>query len=217
MTGFIKTLLDLVYPPKCPFCRRLSQGETAICAHCLINLPYTPLGLLPRKGKYVDEFYSALYYKGSVRESILRYKFNGVLGYAEFYAPLLRRCADENGLSPDVVTWVPLSSRRLRQRGYDQARLLAEPLSEYMGLDCEGLIKKHRHNKPQSGRGAEEQRQNNVHGVYRLARGADVAGKCVLIVDDVVTTGSTLDECAKILKQAGAKKILALTLACTMD
>ncbi len=217
MNAAFEALLDLVYPPKCPFCRALSDGKAAVCAHCLVNLPYTPVGVLPRPGHYVDEFYSALYYKGRVRESILRYKFGGVRGYADFYAPFLRQCADENELYADVVTWVPLSARRLRRRGYDQARLLAEAVSDYMGLDCARLVKKHRHNPPQSGKSGIEKRRDNVRGVYSLSDGVSVAGKRILIIDDVVTTGSTLEECAKVLKRAGAKKILALTLACTMD
>ncbi len=217
MNKYLNTLLDLLYPPRCPFCRRLSDGTAAVCAHCLINLPYTPVGVLPKPGKYVDEYYSALYYKDAVRQSILRYKFSGVSAYAELYAPIMCRCADDNELYADVVTWVPLSARRLRGRGYDQARLLAEPLAEFMETECVPLLVKHRHNPPQSGAGDEHMRQRNVRGVYRLASGVSVEGRRVLLVDDIVTTGSTLEECAKTLKRAGAEKIFALTLACTMD
>lgn len=217
MRKLLDALFDLMFPPRCPFCHRFLNGATAICAHCELNLPYTPIGVLDRRAGNVDEYYSALYYKGVARESILRYKFSGLSMYADFYAPLMCNCADDNELYADVVTWVPLSAARLRTRGYDQARMLAEPVAEYLELECVPLLKKRRNNAPQSGTNGARERRRNVRGVYSYIGRESLAGKCVLLIDDVVTTGATLEECAQILKRAGAKKILALTLACTMD
>ena len=115
------------------------------------------------------------------------------------------------------MTWAPLSARRLRERGYDQARLLAEGAAEYMETPCLPLLKKRRHNAAQSGTKSADERRRNVRGVYAYAGNKPLDGMTVLLVDDIVTTGATLDECAGVLRKAGAAEILALTLACTMD
>lgn len=213
----VDKLLDLLYPPRCPFCHRFTDVAFEICQHCERNLPYVPVGCLDRASFQVDEFYSALYYKDVVRDCIHRYKFASLAMYAECCARLMCRCVEDNELEADVVAWVPLSARRLRRRGFDQARLLAERVAEYMELPCMPLLEKQRDNIAQSSTSSAEERRENVRGVYRCRADASVDGARILLVDDVVTTGATLEECAKTLKRAGAKKILALTLACTMD
>ena len=172
---------------------------------------------MDRSFKNVDECFSVLRYEGDVRKSLHRYKFGGVSAYAGCYAKLLAECIEDNAVYADIVTWAPLSVRRLRERGYDQARLLAEGAAEYMETPCLPLLKKRRHNTAQSGTKSAEERRRNVRGVYACAGNTPLDGMTVLLVDDIVTTGATLDECAGVLRKAGASEILALTLACTMD
>ena len=210
-------LLDLLYPPRCPFCRRLLDGRMRVCQYCERSLPYMPAGKLDRAFSNVDECFSVLKYECDVRKSLHRYKFGGVTAYAGCYAGLLAECIEDNAIYADAATWSPLSKRRLRERGYDQARLLAEGAAEYMEIPCLPLLKKCRHNAAQSGTKSAEERRRNVRGVYSYAGTAPLDGITVLLVDDIITTGSTLDECAGVLRRAGAAKILALTLACTMD
>ncbi len=210
-------LLWLMYPPRCPFCHRFLDGAMAICPQCEVRLPYIPEGMLDRVSGNVDAYYSVLMYKGNVRESIHRYKFGGLSLYAGIYAPLMCQCADENELDADIITWVPLSAQRKRKRGYDQAKLLAEPLAEYIDVPCVPLLKKIRNNPAQSGAASVEDRHRNVKGAYRYAGAGALDGKRIILVDDVVTTGSTLEECARVLKENGAGQILALTFACAMD
>ena len=213
----IDTLLDLLYPPRCPFCHRFLDGGMRVCSRCERSLPYMPAGSLDRTFENLDECFSVLRYEGDVRKSLHRYKFGGVSAYAGCYAKLLAECIEDNAIYADVVTWAPLSARRLRERGYDQARLLAEGAAEYMETPCLPLLKKRRHNAAQSGTKSADERRKNVRGVYAYVGNTPLDGMTVLLVDDIVTTGATLDECAGVLRKAGAAEILALTLACTMD
>lgn len=125
----------------------------------------------------------------------------------------MAKCIDENEISCDIITWVPLSRKRLRKRGYDQARLLAEELSRISGVGCCRLLQKTRNNPAQSGTGSAEKRRANVSGVYRAADEDQVKGKSILLVDDIVTTGATLSECARVLISAGAREVKAVTVA----
>ena len=154
-----------------------------------------------------------MYYEGNIRVSLLRYKFHGQSGYAKVYGEFLSKCIDENEISCDIITWVPLSRRRLRSRGYDQAGLLAEEIALKSGLPCVPLLKKVRNNPAQSRTGDAAKRKANVAGVYAAINQEQMQGKCVLLVDDILTTGSTLAEAAKTLKAAGADKIIGLALA----
>ena len=205
-------LLELIYPRKCVFCMRLlAREETDLCTQCRTRLPYCA-------GKQRSIPYSAgsaavFYYEGDVREAVLRYKFGGLTAYAAVYAEFLAKCIDENGISCDSITWVPLSRRRLRQRGYDQARLIAEELAKRLGLPCECLLVKRRHTRPQSGISNREKRKANAAGAYAVLNAERVKGKRVLLVDDIVTTGATLASCAGVLADAGCAAVFGAAAA----
>ena len=205
-------LLELLYPTKCAFCHKLTGGDK-ICKSCRTALPLTPKGAQVQKFPFISACVSPLYYTGDVRESLLRYKFGSLSAYAEVYASFMAKCIDENQFSCDIITWVPLSRKRLRKRGYDQARLLAEELSRISGIGCCRLLKKTRNNPAQSGTGSAEKRRANVSGVYRAADGEKIKGKSILLVDDIVTTGATLSECGRVLMSAGAREVKAVTVA----
>lgn len=213
----IDKLLDLLYPPRCAFCRRLLWREALACPDCLKSLPYT--GAAARYGRiaHISDCVSPLYYEGDVRASLLRYKFHSLTAYSKVYAKIMLKCIDECGISCDIITWVPLSARRLRKRGYDQARLLAEEISSAKGVPCQRLLKKTVNNPAQSGTGSPEKRRANVAGVYAYAGGGGLEGRSVLLIDDIVTTGATLAECARVLKTAGAGPVYAATVARTRE
>lgn len=210
-------LLALLYPPRCPFCRRLVQRDELVCPECAKNLPYTDGMGRTQKFPFIAKCASPLYYEGSVRQSLLRYKFHSAAAYSKIYGEFLVKCIDECRISCDIITWVPLSRRRLRKRGYDQARLIAEEVSRRTGISCAPLLRKKRDNPAQSGAGSTEKRRANVLGVYAPAEGAAISGRRVLIVDDIVTTGATLSECAKVLKGAGAAEVYAAAIARRRD
>jgi len=209
----IDWILDLLYPRRCAFCHRLIEGEETVCARCRRELPYTAGAGREQKFPFVSRCVSPLYYEGDVRRSLLRYKFRGLTGYAEIYGEFLSKCIDETEISCDIITWVPLSARRLRRRGYDQAGLLAAELSRRRAILCRPLLRKLRDNPAQSGTGSPEKRRANVAGVYETVDAAQLQGLRVLLVDDIVTTGATLSECARMLKSAGAAQVFAATVA----
>ncbi len=213
MSSFRETLLDLVYPPKCAFCRKLVRGGRMICPDCEKTLPRTPKDEPAQPFPGLAFCLSPLYYTGNVRESLHRFKFHGAAAYSRVYAELMAECLREHGTEPELITWVPISRRRLRRRGYDQGKLLAEELAGILNVPCERMLEKIRHNAPQSGKRSTEERKKNVQGVYRAA--APCFGEKILLVDDIVTTGSTLSAAAGVLLEAGAEKIIGLTLART--
>ena len=207
-------IAHLLYPWKCVFCESVLK-DTDICRECEEKLPYTVGDSAMQKFPFIDKCVSPLYYKDKVRASVHLYKFGGCSAYSRRYAALMSDCVENNldCRSIDVISWIPLSKKRLRQRGYDQARLLAEEIAAKTGLPCRQLLQKVKNNSAQSLTRDAKQRRENVAGVYALDDGADVSGLRILLVDDVVTTGATMSEAARILRKAGAKAVYGAALA----
>ena len=217
--GAFSSFLDILFPPRCVFCRRFlkSGARMQICPECLNTLPFTKNG-----GGKTGEFFTAcvapLYYEGDVRESLLRFKFKDATGYAEEYGKLLADCIRENLAGRyDLISWVPLSRKRLKERGYDQAMLLA--LAAALELDdvAVSTLEKPLEAEKQSTMGSAEKRKANILGAFRAVDPELVDGKRVLLIDDIVTTGATLSECAKTLLSAGAAEVLCAAVACTRE
>lgn len=207
-------LLDLLFPRKCPFCREiLADSDAPLCPSCQPRLPWQTGKSAEGKVDFADGCLSPLGYQGSVPEAVRRYKFGGVRAYARPFGLLMAQCAADHALEVDCVTWVPLSARRLRRRGYDQAELLARRVGEELGLPAEPLLRKIRDTQTQSDLDTEGARRANALGAYAVLPGTGIKGKRILVVDDVVTSGATLSECARMLRQAGAAKVYGLTLA----
>ncbi len=209
--GLFKKLLDLLYPPKCVFCGRITE-TSKVCDKCRKDLPYAPAGA-SSKGEFFSEYTAALKYEGKARESVLRFKFSDRSEYAEAYAPMLKEAAERDLPEFDIISWVPVSAKRLKKRGYDQAELLARETAKLMGREAARTLVKTVDNAPQYTLRGKEKRAANVMDVYKVADGADVKGKTVLLIDDIITTGATLSECARTLLMAGAEKIICAVLA----
>jgi ComF family protein len=122
---------------------------------------------------------------------------------------------DGENSSADLVIPVPLHARRRRSRGFDQAELLAEPVAKALSLPLGSTVMERVVNTPTLTRQSREQRAETVKGAFAVRKPREVAGKCVLLVDDVMTTGATCSECARVLKKAGAKEVLVCVLART--
>ncbi len=210
-------LLDLFFPPKCVFCGALlERGGPGICGGCRDRLPYTRGGS-GQKTEFVSEVLSPLYYEKEVRDSLRRFKFGGADCYAETYARLMAEPVERLDGRYDVLSWVPLSRRRLRRRGYDQARLLAEALGRRLGREAVPALKKIRNAPPQSRAGGKAARRANITGCYEAPEPERTAGRRILLVDDIITTGATLSECARVLRLAGAADVFAVTVARSRD
>lgn len=205
-------LLDLVFPPKCPFCGRLvDHCLIPVCPVCQRELPWLTGKEAEGHGEFFAVCLSPLAYRDQVRQAVHRYKFGGRSGYAGALGILMAQCAQDHLKElPQVVTWVPVSRRRLRRRGYDQSRLLAQSVARTLGLPVQRLLRKTLDNPAQSGLSGESERRANVLGVYESV--GETQGRRVLLVDDVVTTGATLSECARTLRTAGAAQVVCLTL-----
>jgi len=212
--SFFSTFLDLLFPPKCVFCGRvLNISDDGWCGKCTESLPFTESGSM-QEGDIYDYCISPLYFRGLVRKSIHRYKFRGMSAYAPVYGRLLADCIrDRQDLKYDIISWVPLSSKRERTRGYDQAMLLALATALELGDVAAETLQKPHDVQAQSELGGKEERSANISGAYIVSDPELIAGKRVLLIDDVVTTGSTLSECAKVLMSAGATRVVCAALA----
>lgn len=160
----------------------------------------------------MDRIRSVAYSEGTLREAIHLFKYEGVTALAEPLASLMVAYWSRHPMSVDVVVPVPLHRHRLRWRGFNQSALLAQKLCDHVNLTVdEGILVRHRSTAAQVDLNAEERREN-VRDAFRCI-GNDVVGTRVLLIDDVCTSGSTLEACAAALRQRGAKSVQALTLA----
>lgn len=209
-------LLNLLFPPKCPFCRRVVD-QPRVCEDCRRTLPWTGGDEQEQTLSCGIPCAAPLWYEDAVRQGLLRFKFGGAAGAAEALGELIARCAAERFFGQfDIVTWVPVSAKRLRRRGYDQAELLARAACRRWETAPAELLHKTVDNPAQSGlSGGPAERRANVLGAYEPVRREKIAGCRVLLVDDIVTTGSTLCECARTLQDAGAQAVVCVAVART--
>lgn len=215
LDGLASFLLDLLFPPRCVFCGEIVPPGVKVCRRCAEEI--VPSGTvrcvkLPVSGGTVSCV--CLYgYSGRVRDSILRYKFHGQKENGRYYGQLL--AAQIRTVCPgrkiDSVTAVPLSPERKKERGYDQSEQIAVPLAGALGVPFAPYLRKVRENKVQHLLGREE-RVRNVRGAY-TTDGSAVTGQNILLVDDIVTTGSTLGECADALLRGGAASVFCTSVA----
>lgn len=207
-------LLELLFPKRCVFCGKITDDDGMVCHTCKETLPYKRGAKIKRKGDFFDFCISPLYYKGMVRQSVIRYKFSGKRGYSEIYGKILADCIAENLSSGyDIITWVPISKRRYRERGYDQGMLLANETAKALGKEAVSVLKKKKDTPPQSGIDGDEKRRANIMGAYEINPDADIEGKTVLLIDDVFTTGATMSECARTLLMGKAENVICATFA----
>ena len=208
----IRRVLQWLFPAKCILCKRvLEKNETDLCRACRTDQPEYPYGR--KKVPHIADLTALWRYEGQVRKSLHRYKFGSARHYAAPYARLLAMRISRDLPRADVVTWVPVSAKRLRQRGYDQAELLSRAAAPELELPCEQLLEKIRDNRANSGLTEPAHRRANVLGVYRAVRQEDIRGKRVLLLDDIVTTGATASECARVLLTAGAEIVYFAAMA----
>ena len=206
-------LMELLFPPKCVLCRKLlKSGEIDLCRECRADAPeYAGKKINIR---FLDSFAAVWYYEGNVRRSLLRFKFYNARSYGVSYGRILAmRLQREYPDGFDMLTWVPVSRLRKLRRGYDQVELLAKAVGRELGLSPVPTLKKIRNNRPQSRLKDPAARRANVLGAYRLLEGAAVKGQRVLLLDDILTTGATAGECARILLSAGAKEVHCAAVA----
>lgn len=232
MEEWRKKLLELFFPTPCicPICK-IKQPRLQICPDCaaLLARKRRDHGQCGRCGTYgvraavcdncrdwpdyLVSNRSALPYEGQFRQAILDFKYRGQPWMAQALAELLLPLVPE---AIELLLPVPLHPNRLRERGFNQSALIARALSEQTGLPlAEQALLRTTDTPHQTGLSRSKRRQNLQHAFF-VADSAAICGRHVLVIDDVLTTGTTIAQCAKILHQAGARRVSALTLASGM-
>ena len=223
----------LIYPPRCSFCRSPVgvQRRAFLCPDCerelrWIGAPQCPGCGLPypaggsshlcedclRRPPFYDQARAVVVYQGQVTGAIHRFKYRKEYLLTEVLGWLGNRLKWEKP-DFDYLIPVPLHPKRLRERGFNQALLLSKALEDIPpGKIKPRLLKRIRHTPPQVRLNPDERRQN-VRGAFELKDPDGVRGKNILLVDDVFTTGATVNECARVLKKAGAGQVSVVTLA----
>jgi len=241
--GLLSTLIDLIYPPVCLLCgkflwerpvfvlnyridlcnscyssfRRITgpvcpscgrpypedSGPDHLCENCMVNPPA------------YDMITTPFVFEGPLMNAIHAFKYGGKSHYAKSLGPLLAQFVSDTlylGTRP-IIMPIPLHPKRLRERGFNQSLLLARYVCKELDgeLDFVSLIRT-RFTPPQTTLGKAE-RLENLKGAFRLKEGMTVKNRVIVLIDDVVTTGSTVNECAKVLKKAGATEVLCAALA----
>ncbi|MBR5571638.1 MAG: ComF family protein [Oscillospiraceae bacterium] len=202
-------MMDLFFPRKCPFCGT-PTGKKLLCDNCEKTLPRCDeertVGSL--------RVTAPLYYEDGVRQAVHDLKFRSMTGGLDCFGRMMAQCAAERYSGEfDAITWAPISKKRLKKRGFDQSRLLSASLCVDWHVAPLETLEKTVDNPPQSGIDDNAARRANVLGIYRAVNTAAFEGKRLLLIDDVLTTGATLGECARVLKAAGAADVVCLTLS----
>ncbi|MFO1491499.1 MAG: ComF family protein [Kiritimatiellia bacterium] len=233
---WLRAAADLVYPRRCACCGVDCSSEPGhLCWDCLhtvavIQPPFCDCCGMPvagrvdhrfvchqcgeRKPKF-DRARAAARFDGPVREAVHAFKYNSAFWLEKDLVDLL-----ESGLrvlhageAVDLVVPVPLFRARFRERGYNQSELLARGLARRAGLRCDARLLRRVRDTGSQTKLTASGRLSNVRQAFEVRRSRAVAGRVVLVVDDVMTTGATLSECARVLRGAGAKRVLALAVA----
>lgn len=213
MRWILRGLVELIFPPACAVCLR-DRSDDRFCPECARALPRLP----PRERAWRTAegraVWSLFRYQDPVRRVLLGVKYHGhPHGARELGTLVGEELPDRRALGwPDCVVPVPLGRRRRRERGFNQAELLASPVARLLGLPVARLVRRARERPPQATLTASARRRN-LQGTFTAER---AFSRSVLVVDDVVTTGSTLDAVALALEAAGARRVTAVTL-CRAD
>ena len=204
---------DFLFPPKCVLCQNiLAKDETDLCRTCRTEISDHPK---PKKQiQFLASWTVLWYYEGNIRKSLLRYKFSNKRSYAAAYGRLLAMKLQRDYPDGfDILTWIPISPLRRLRRGYDQVELLCRAVAAELNMEATPTLNKTRNNPPQSGISGTAQRRANVLGVYRVTDPEAIRGKRVLLLDDIITTGATASEAARVLLTAGAADVTCAAVA----
>ena len=216
--------VDLLFPPKCAVCR---QEGRFICPGCEAALPklqrpYCPLCASPGASApcsscqewppAYDRILAPYLMEGAARDMVYDLKYRNIRASAPELGRLMAGLAASDAVPADMLVPVPLHRRRERERGYNQAELLARQVSVRTGIPLRrGVLQRVNDAPPQVSMSGHEERRRNIEGAFRGTE--DLSGQKIMLVDDVVTTGSTMAACAAALKAAGASSVWGLAFA----
>lgn len=217
---FFEKILDIIFPPKCGFCNKITGSEYFICERCRNLATQKYINRCKLCGKiaynekctecankriYYDNLIFCSEYTEEMRHKIHLYKFMDKKYYYHFFTELLyERLKD---VKSDLIIPVPISCERYKERGYNQSGLIAKKLSTLLNMPySEDILKKKVNSERQSIQNFQK-RQESVKDVFSIADNIIVRNRDILLIDDIFTTGATANECSKVLKRSGAKKV----------
>ena len=219
-------ILNFLFPPRCVSC---GKGGVFFCQKCRSKLIYLQPPLCTRCSEPIrtgticqkcqsqtwdiDGIYSIFKYGGAIRQAIIQFKYENIKVLADPLSYCMAEYLRKHHLSFDIIIPVPIHKRRLRERGYNQSSLLARKLSYMTRMPVvEGVLVRTKHTPSQAKSDNVAQRRKNIKNAFTCAS-HDISGKRILLIDDVCTSGATLNSCATSLKSAGAASVWGLTLA----
>lgn len=204
-----------IFPKRCELCGEVIEIDKNRCGYCEFA---QRMNGRSTDAKMAYESVTAPYlYMDSIRAGIHKFKYRGFTELAKGFAKEMADTVktEYRNIDFDLITYVPLAKKKKRKRGYNQAELLAKELSKELDVPCVNALNKIKNTDSQQGKKRKE-RMNNLKDAFEIAD-VDVKGKTILLVDDVKTTGSTLNECSKVLKRNKADKVYAVTIAVTRN
>lgn len=225
LAGLIGSLLELLFPSRCFGCG--ARGST-LCDACRSSIPWLGSEVCPRcaapnrqaricracidGATVLGGIRAACRHEGIARTAIHDLKYRRVRARSDTLANLLAEEIARRPLAIDLLVPVPLATGRRRQRGFNQSELIARQLSVHLGVPMSGaLLRRVRETPPQVGRSMAERREN-VLGAFKCAEPSAVVGRRIALVDDVMTTGATLEACAEVLSASGATRVYGLVV-----
>lgn len=231
---FLNTILDLIYPRRCLLCDDLIEinNKENICSKCSVTKMYLSDNICIKCGKPLDNSSNSMCfdcsknkhlftqgralweYNHQIKESIYRYKYCNRKDYGPAYAKEMAKFFYKYiDWSIDIVTCVPLHKERLKNRGYNQSEIISRFLGQELKIQTNNkLLKRENNTKPQKDL-SDIERINNIEGAFCYNMEYDCSYKNILIIDDIYTTGSTINECSKVLLNNKANNVYFLTLA----
>ena len=212
ISKFKSAVAGIIFPCRCPYCHIVIRRDEYACKKCADKLPKIVYHRFAIGGAPCA---SPLPYLNEYANAVKRFKFSGKGYLAQAFSFLIAKAVRESygEYSFDFITCVPMHQKDKTRRGYNQAELLARACAEIMGFPFEETLEKFKRTKPQHKINAKE-RIKNVRGAFRLLDSKSVKGKHVLLIDDIITTGNTLGECAKVLLQ-GKCRFVSCAVVCT--
>ena len=206
----------MLFPPVCGICGKLDKNS--LCNKCKIRLQKNALCKIENykdTSSYFDEHIYLFQYTGEIRDTILKYKFNEksyiYRTFLEFIKNNEKICTQIKKY--DIIMPIPISKKRMKKRGYNQSEIIAKNIAKMFNMEYkENVLVKRKDNNPQSELGPNE-RSENVKGVYKLKEPKKIYQKNILLIDDIFTTGSTANECARVLKENNSNSVGIFTIA----
>lgn len=209
--NFLTTIIDLVFPRRCPYCHDVIESYEHACKKCLSKMPadgiHQGVGLGYRCA-------SCLPYTDSYRKAVLDFKFRDKTQYSKEFSALIANEVRKSypDMVFDCITYVPMHKSSLKERGYNQCELLANDVAKILKIPCVNTLNKVKKTIPQHSIKKARERKANLRGAFKVVDKKYLKGKTILLLDDMVTTGTTLGECSKTLQRAKPSLICCVTL-----